>query len=283
MLLVRCGGREGASPQEPLPGVLRREGTELVRSGRVANTLFTFQRRPECGQGTSQRPHSSGRYWSAARAPAPPRPPPVPPPGPARRRAWPQPVRAPPGGGAAGGEQASRPSTPRHRLPPTAFPAPLSRGTQPALMGLRVPSFLFPGKLPPSGHYIRTPGRLLWLPFRQPRYSAIVFVFYLLPVKSGENQWLPRGPNSKIPTPRLLPLLASHPIPRLLALTFSSALAPLQELPTLACHVLPTDTLGPETSMKELQTSSWASQPGPNSDFSRSSAGGLEEGSAARP
>lgn len=54
-----------------------------MRSGRVVNTLFTFQRRPECGQGTSQRPHSSGRYGSAARAPAPPRPPPVPPPGPA--------------------------------------------------------------------------------------------------------------------------------------------------------------------------------------------------------
>lgn len=117
-----------------------------MRSGRVVNTLFTFQRRPECGQETSQRPHSSGRYGSAARAPAPPRPTvpapcpaPGPAPSPARRHAWPrhagpQPARAPPGGGAARGEQASGPYTPCRLPPPSTFPTPLSSSTQSLLM-----------------------------------------------------------------------------------------------------------------------------------------------------
>lgn len=117
----------------------------------------------------------------------------APPPGPARRHAWPQPVRTPTGGGAAGGEQASRPSTPRRLFRRSALLPPLSSGTQPDLMGLRMPSFLFPGKLPPSGHYITTPGRLLLLAFQQPPYSTMVLGFYLLPVKSGENQWLSRA------------------------------------------------------------------------------------------
>ena len=118
VLQVLEGGREGGPPPEPLPGVLQREGTELLRLGRAVYTLFTFLRRPECRRGTSQRPHSSG--WAGTR-PGPRPTSPGPAPRPCLLDPGPQPERAPPGG--AGGQRrdpAPCPSSP----PPPRFSGP---------------------------------------------------------------------------------------------------------------------------------------------------------------
>lgn len=149
-----------------------------MRSGRAVNTLFTFLRWPECGQGTSQRPHSSGRGGTAAQAPPRPNPAPAPP------RPWlglgdagPDPVRAPPGG-AGDPKRGWRPPLTAH-CPPSArsFLAsspPVSVHT--ALWILESPSSSFPEA---SGYCFRTPGCLWLLPFQQLR-STDALVFWLL-------------------------------------------------------------------------------------------------------
>ena len=149
-----------ASPHKPLPVVPRREGTALARSGHAVNTLFTFQRRPECGQRMSQRPHSSRCYGSAARAPAPPRAPPVPPPGPASR---PRPSArgAPARAGAPwrrGYRRRPGPAFEAHgpQLPPSAPPPTLSCCRLPALWLRESPPSCSPGSF-------QLPGTILGL------------------------------------------------------------------------------------------------------------------------
>lgn len=122
------GWQRGGPPAEPLPGVLQREGTELLRSGRAVYTLFTFLSRPECGRGTSQGPHSSG--WAGAR-PGPRPASPGPAPRPCLLDPGPQPERASPGG--AGGQRRDPRLCPLFRAPcPSSPPPPGFSGPEPS-------------------------------------------------------------------------------------------------------------------------------------------------------
>lgn len=153
-----------------------------MRSGRAVNTLFTFLRWPECGQGTSQRPHSSGRGGTAAQAPPLPNPAPAPPgPRPGLGDAGPDPVRAPPGGvGDPKRGWSLRPLLPAH-CPPSPSLLRLLPSCQRPHPARPLDSRIRespPSSFPEASRYcFRTPDCFWSLPFQQLRSTdALVFL-----------------------------------------------------------------------------------------------------------
>lgn len=164
MLLVQCGGREGASPQ-----------SRCLAFSTGRDRTFAFRARSEhavhipapAGMRTGDEPKAAflQPLWERRQGPRP-----TPPaPGPASRPR--PPARLAPARASAHWRRGSRrrAGVPTLHSPP---PVPALR-TSPALQrhaaGLNGSENALlpfpPGKLPPSGHYIRTPGRLLLIAF----------------------------------------------------------------------------------------------------------------------